>query len=157
MKINRRVLQPDGSLEMQEKILAVDVKRGWRSGTKITFPKEGNQGRNKIPADVIFTVKDKEHPLFSRNGDDLLHVVKISLKQALCGCVVPVPTLHGKSFTINASKEVVTPQTRKVFKKFGLPNYKNPAHVGDLVVSFDIKFPDSVSGSLREALLNALP
>ena len=29
--------------------LTITVKRGWKEGSKITFPKEGDQGPNKIP------------------------------------------------------------------------------------------------------------
>ena len=34
---------------IRDKILTITVKRGWRPGTKITFPQEGDQGPNSIP------------------------------------------------------------------------------------------------------------
>ena len=34
---------------IRDKILTINVKQGWRAGTKITFPKEGDQGPNNIP------------------------------------------------------------------------------------------------------------
>ena len=34
---------------IRDKILTINVKPGWRAGTKITFPKEGDQGPNNIP------------------------------------------------------------------------------------------------------------
>ncbi len=50
MKISRKVLNDDGrTTSTREKILTVNVKRGWREGTRITFPKEGDQGPNRIP------------------------------------------------------------------------------------------------------------
>lgn len=33
----------------REKILTINVKRGWKEGTKVTFPKEGDQGPNRVP------------------------------------------------------------------------------------------------------------
>lgn len=157
MKINKKILKADNSLETKEEILIVAVKRGWRSGTKITFPKEGNQGVNKIPADIIFIVREKEHPHFTRNGDDLHYVAKIALRQALCGCVLQVPTLDGKYLTLNSTKDILSPKSKKILKGHGLPNYKDPTRFGDLIVSFDIKFPESISASLRNALLHGLP
>lgn len=157
MKINKKVLKPDGTFVTEEKILYVDVKRGWRYGTKITFPREGNQGINKIPADIIFIVKEKEHQHFTRNGDDLKFIANITLKQALCGCILQVPTLDGKYLTINSTKDILTPKSKRIFKGQGLPYYKDPSRVGDLIVSFDIKFPESISSSLRETLLYDLP
>ena len=50
MKISRRVLNDDGhTTSTREKILTINVKKGWREGTRITFSKEGDQGPNKIP------------------------------------------------------------------------------------------------------------
>ncbi|XP_049746186.1 dnaJ homolog subfamily B member 13 isoform X2 [Elephas maximus indicus] len=44
IKISRRVLNPDGySSTIKDKILTIDVKPGWRQGTRITFEKEGDQ------------------------------------------------------------------------------------------------------------------
>ena len=42
---------------VEEKILTFNIKPGWKSGTKITFPKEGNQVRGRIPADVVFIIR----------------------------------------------------------------------------------------------------
>lgn len=61
-------------------ILAIDVKPGWKAGTKITFPKEGDQTPNNIPADVVFVIKDKPHSVFTREGSDIRYKAKISLK-----------------------------------------------------------------------------
>lgn len=81
MKISRKVLQPDGSTRKEDKVLTINVKPGWKAGTKITFQREGDQGRNKIPADIVFIIRDKPHPYFKREGSDIRYTAKISLKQ----------------------------------------------------------------------------
>lgn len=81
MKISRRVIQPDGTAKKEDKVLTINVKPGWKAGTKITFQKEGDQGRNKIPADIVFIIRDKPHPQFKREGSDVRYTAKISLKQ----------------------------------------------------------------------------
>ena len=98
LKITRKVLNPDGrTTRMEDKILTIDVKSGWKAGTKITFPKEGDQVPNKVPADIIFVIKDKPHPMFSRDASDIKYKATISLKQV---CV----TLNLKiSFKVNTS------------------------------------------------------
>lgn len=80
MKISRRVVQPDGSSKKEDKVLTIHIKPGWKSGTKITFQKEGDQGRNKIPADIVFIIRDKPHPQFKREGSDIRYIAKVSLK-----------------------------------------------------------------------------
>lgn len=81
MKISRKVLQPDGTPKKEDKVLTINVKPGWKSGTKITFQKEGDQGRSKIPADIVFIIRDKPHALFKREGSEIRYTAKISLKQ----------------------------------------------------------------------------
>ncbi|KAK7872702.1 hypothetical protein R5R35_002689 [Gryllus longicercus] len=157
MKISRRVLQPDGSARKEDKVLTINVKPGWKAGTKITFQKEGDQGRNKIPADIVFIIRDKPHPLFKREGSDVRYVAKISLKQALCGTVVDVPTLGGDKIPINLTNEIIKPTTVKRIQGHGLPFPKEPSRKGDLIVSFDIKFPDSMSQSVKDILYDTLP
>mmetsp|Transcript_35456 Transcript_35456/g.36124 ORF Transcript_35456/g.36124 Transcript_35456/m.36124 type:complete len:276 (+) Transcript_35456:76-903(+) len=57
----------------------IDIKRGWKDGTKITFEREGDEVPGVIPADIIFTVQTKPHDRFSRDGDDLLYMVSSNL------------------------------------------------------------------------------
>lgn len=81
MKISRKVLQADGTLKKEDKVLTINVKPGWKAGTKVTFQREGDQGRNKIPADIVFIIRDKPHALFKREGSDIRYTAKVSLKQ----------------------------------------------------------------------------
>ena len=62
-------------------MLTINVKPGWKSGTKITFQREGDQAPNKIPADIVFIIRDKPHALFKREGSDLKYTAKVSLKE----------------------------------------------------------------------------
>lgn len=81
MKISRKRLNPDGcTMHNEDKILTVDIKRGWKEGTKITFPKEGDETPTNIPADIVFVVKDKTHPHFRRDGSDIVYPAKITLR-----------------------------------------------------------------------------
>ena len=82
MKISRRVLNPDQrSTRMEDKVLVIDIKPGWKQGTRITFSREGDQSPTNIPADIVFIIKDKPHPTFQRDGSSLIYTAKISLKE----------------------------------------------------------------------------
>ncbi|KAI1883274.1 hypothetical protein AGOR_G00243520 [Albula goreensis] len=62
MKISRKRLNPDGrTMRTEDKILTIEIKRGWKEGTKITFPREGDEAPGTIPADIVFVIKDKPH------------------------------------------------------------------------------------------------
>lgn len=81
MKISKRVLQPDGSPKREDKYVSISVKPGWKAGTRVTFQKEGDQQRGKIPADIVFIIRDKPHAFFKRDGSDIRYTARLTLKQ----------------------------------------------------------------------------
>ena len=81
MKISRKVYQADGTSKKEDKVLTINVKPGWKAGTKITFQREGDQTPNKIPADIVFIIRDKPHHFLKRDGCDLRYTAKVSLRE----------------------------------------------------------------------------
>jgi len=59
------------------------------------FSKKGDVKPGVIPADICFTVKQKPHNVFTRDGDDLHMKMNITLAQALCGFEMKIPYLDG--------------------------------------------------------------
>ncbi|XP_061396206.1 dnaJ protein homolog 1-like, partial [Musca vetustissima] len=156
MKISRMSMS-SGQPRKEEKVLNISVKPGWKAGTKITFPQEGDQTPGRIPADIVFIIRDKPHPVFKREGSDLCYTAQVSLKQALCGTTVSVPTLQGDRITVSSQGEIIKPTTVKRLSGRGLPFPKEPSRRGDLLVSYDIKFPDSLQPGTKELLSEILP
>lgn len=157
MKISRMIMQQDGNSRKEEKIISINVKPGWKAGTKITFPKEGDQIPGKVPADIVFIIRDKPHSLFKREGSDIKFIVNITLKQALCGTKVKIPTLTGEVITIKTQDEVIKPNSTRRVQGKGLPFPKEPQRRGDLIIQFEIKFPDNISKNARDILTDLLP
>lgn len=154
MKITRQVLQPDGTTKREDKILEVFVHPTWKTGTRVFFRGEGHQGPNKIPADIIFVIRLKAHPFFKRSGSDIWYTVDISLKESLCGMILEVPTLTNEKIKLDLTNEIVRFNTRKTLKGFGLPgSFKR----GDLVVTFNVKYPESLPKSVKDYLLHNSP
>ncbi|XP_061527702.1 dnaJ homolog subfamily B member 5 [Phycodurus eques] len=157
MKITRRRLNPDGrSLRTEDKILNIVIKKGWKEGTKITFPKEGDQTPENIPADVAFVLKDKGHTHFKRDGSNIIYNCKISLKEALCGCTVSIPTLEKRLISLPCH-DIVKPGTVKRLRGEGLPFPKNPSQRGDLILEFSVRFPDRILPQSKEIIRLHLP
>jgi len=156
MRITRKVVSADGSVKTEDKVLSINIKPGWKSGTKITFPKEGDQMPGRVPADIAFVIKDKPHPKFKREGSDIRYVHKLSLKDALCGTSVDVPTLDGTTQKITLTSVTKPNSTRRLTGQ-GLPNPKLGNKRGDLIVEFNVVFPDSLSQDAKELIKNALP
>ncbi|XP_072018706.1 dnaJ homolog subfamily B member 13-like [Amphiura filiformis] len=158
MKISRRVMNEDGhTSSIRDKILTITVKKGWREGTRITFPKEGDQGPNNIPADIVFIVRDKMHPRFQSEENNLVFTAKVLLGKALTGCSVAVPTLDGRLLNIPIN-DIIRPGYEKVVPGEGMPISKNPTSKGNLIIRFDIEFPRQLTPEkktlIKEALLS---
>ncbi|XP_023153667.1 dnaJ homolog subfamily B member 5 [Amphiprion ocellaris] len=157
MKITRRRLNPDGrSMRTEDKILNIIIKKGWKEGTKITFPKEGDETPENIPADIAFVLRDKGHAHFKRDGSNIIYNCKISLKEALCGCTVSIPTLENRVISLPCH-DIIKPGTVKRLRGEGLPFPKNPSQRGDLIVEFSIRFPDRIPPQSREIIRQHLP
>lgn len=156
MKISRRVMNEDGhTSSIRDKILTINVRPGWKAGTKITFPQEGDQGPNNIPADIVFIVRDKSHVLYKRSENDLVYVAKIPLGKALIGCSIEVPTLDGRLLNIPIN-DIVHPNYKKTVPNEGMPTSKNPSERGDMIIEFDIQFPEKLTPEKKQLIRQAL-
>ena len=156
MKISRNVLNPDGTTSLQTKVLSIYIQRGWKAGTKITYAKEGDQRIGRNPADVVFVVQEKPHPYFTRSGNDLHHTVDLSLCHALTGGSVEIPTIEGGTVPLPLT-EIVSPETEIRIPGHGMCFSKQPAIRGDLVIKFNIKFPQHLSPENKSELSRLLP
>merc|ERR1719378_859193 len=136
----------------EDKVLKITIKPGWKSGTKVTFNQEGDKVPGKIPADVAFIIRDKSHPIFTRDGTNLKYTYKIPLREALCGSTIQIPTLDGKKVGLNCSGEVIKPTTVKRLQGYGLPFPKEPHRKGDLLVSFEVLFPDQLTDKSKPVI-----
>lgn len=106
-KVVRQKLNADGkSSSPEERIMTVDVKAGWREGTKITFTCEGDEAPDCVTGDIIFVLREKPHPRFTRNKNDLHFTANITLLEALTGVTVEIETLNGRKVPI-AVNEIV--------------------------------------------------
>jgi len=153
--ITHKRFAENGQLENELKLLTINVKPGWKKGTKITFPNEGDEGNDMIPADVVFVLKEKAHKSFVREGNNLIFTANITLAQALTDCSVPVPTLDGRTLSI-ACNEVISPGYQKLVEGEGMPHSKNFKVRGDLLIRFKIKFPEYLSDAKKVELKKLL-
>lgn len=53
-----------------------------------------------FPADIIFTIDEKPHNTFKRQGNELIYEAKISLLQSLTGGTLRLTTLDNRNLEI---------------------------------------------------------
>jgi len=142
----------------ERKILEVNVDKGMEDGQKIQFTEEGDQEPGLEPGDIIIVLDEKQHPVFKRNGMDLLMKMDISLTESLCGLKKTVATLDDRTLVIQTVPgEVIKSGDLKSVQGEGMPQYRNPFEKGRLIISFNVVFPDSLDPAMAENLAKILP
>lgn len=158
--ITRMRLNENGELAEDTKQLTITVKPGWKKGTKVTFPAEGDEAPGTTPPDVVFVVQEKADETegaYVRDGNNLIYTHKITLSDALTDCSLQIPTLDNRTISV-ACPEVVSPFYEKTVKDEGMPLSKRPGTKtkGDLVVRFHILFPKYLNGDKRTKIRELL-
>ena len=157
--VKRKRFNADKELVDDEKILTINIKPGWKQGTKITFPAEGDESQDSTTPDIVFIIQEKPDPQlgYAREGNNLIYTYQITLADALSDCSLQVPTLDNRLLSF-ACPEVVSPYYEKKIIGEGMPISKNPGAKGDLVIRFHILFPKYLNGTkklkIRELLGN---
>ena len=139
-----------------EKVLEIQVQPGWKAGTKLTFSGEGDEvGNTGQFQDIVFIIKEKKHPVFARDGSNLIFKSAIPLKDALCGFNIEIPALDGRVIRQRIDG-VVTPESSRVIAGEGMPISKQPGKKGDLIVTFDVIFPQRLSEQQKDRIRQIL-
>lgn len=138
-----------------DEILTIDIKAGWKKGTKITFPEKGNQEPGVIPADLIFVLDEKPHDLYRRDGNDLVINQELTLLESLTGKTLELTALDGRNLFIPLT-DIVKHGSEKVVPNEGMPISKEPGRKGNLRIKFDVKYPSRLTSQQKSDLRRVL-
>jgi len=90
--------------------LEVHIQKGATDAQKIVFHEKADELPGAETGDVIFVLKQRDHPEFKRKGADLYIERTISLVEALCGFELEVTHLDGRKLLIkSAAGEIMKP------------------------------------------------
>ncbi|KAK2443878.1 dnaJ protein subfamily B member [Trifolium repens] len=153
--ITRDVLTNNGGVVQEEELLTINVQPGWTKGTKIKFVGKGNERPNAYSEDIIFSISEKRHQLFRREGDDLELCVEIPLLKALTGCTISVPLLGGEHMNLTVD-DIIYPSYEKIISDQGMPISGAAGKRGNLIVKFLVEFPTHLSDNQRSDVFGIL-
>lgn len=156
LKIKRKLLDPTTRQpSLSEKIIAVNVKAGWKAGTKLNYAGEGDEYAPNKRQDVQLVIEEKAHPIFRRDGDDLHVSMNLTLEEALCGFSKTVTTLDTRELKVS-NKAVTVPNQQLKFPNGGMPNQKDSTSKGALIVTFKVTFPPTLTEEQKKLVHQAL-
>jgi molecular chaperone DnaJ len=144
-----RCLKCEGSGKVKEsRRLKIAIPKGVDSNARLRVRHEGEGGVSGR-GDLYILIEMKPHPIFTREGDNLLTRISISLSKAILGTEVEVPTLTGKV------KMKIPPGTESE-KTFRLSNKGMPKRgsttFGDELVTVHVEIPKTVTPKQRQLI-----
>lgn len=129
--------------------LRITIPAGIADGQMIKLKGHGEKGSNGAPdGDLYITFKIAPDPEFKREGDDLFTDVDIDLYTAVLGGTVNVRTIDGMvKLKVNPGTQN---DTKVRLRGKGFPVYKKEGTFGDLIVTYHVDIPTSLSEKQKE-------
>ena len=149
IKIKRKV---QGVEEVNE--VALNVHPGAYDGEEFLFRGQGDVEHGYQPQDVVIVVREKQHPVFVRDGDDLIIQKEISLRRSLCGVTIDETGIDGEPIHLDI-EDVIKPGDVRVVKGRGMPT--GDGTFGDLLIHFMVVYPEKIPKDVQRQLECLIP
>lgn len=133
----------------------VDVPPGARIDEVIVLHERGHSIDDLVFGNVNVIISAIPHPEFTQRGLDLVISREITLKEALCGCVIRFTHPSGKCICIDNTDNAAILSPGKV-KKIGGLGFRRGTETGNLVIEFSVLFPDTFTQTQIESLREIL-
>ena len=121
---------------------SVKIPPGISEGKKLRLAGKGFPGSQGGPAgDLYFKVRVLPHPIFKREGNDIVVEHSVNLTDALLGAIIQVPTLEGE-------KQVKVPAGTQCHTKLrlrGLGVHSRGGDQGDQFVKIIVNLPKTLT------------
>ncbi len=139
-------------IERRPREVKVRIPTSVNDGQRIRLKGRGAPGRNGGPAgDLFVECRVGAHPVFTREGINLLTRVPVSYTEAVLGATVAVPTLDGGEVSLRIKGGTQSGSRHRV-KGYGIDNGTKK---GDIIVTIDVVVPTDLSKE-EEAAVEAL-
>jgi DnaJ-class molecular chaperone len=149
--ISRHITTASNAIEIEDETLYVNIYQGIDHNETILIPEKGHVTNSYVKGDVKICINIDNTSIFERQGLDLILYKTITLKESLCGFSFKITHLHGKEllFNNNTNNTIVKPNFKKTIANMGFIREQTN---GNLIIIFDIVFPDTLESSQIEAL-----
>jgi molecular chaperone DnaJ len=136
-----------GVLRKQEEI-KISVPAGIDAGEMIRMPGLGEAVKGGASGDLYIKVHVKPHPVFKKEGVNLVMELPLKLTDALLGTKIEVETVDGKKLDVSVPGMSTTEQTLRVRGKGVATDHGT----GDLYIHVTATFPKKLSSKAKKAI-----
>jgi curved DNA-binding protein len=131
------VVLPSG----REQLLDIKIPAGINDGTTLRLSSLGDDTIPNIPrGDIHLTVHVHPHPIFQRQGDDLVRTIDVSCIDAMLGKTINVETIDKRMLEI-AVKPGTQPGSTLAAVGYGMPNVNDNRFKGRMLIQINITIP----------------
>jgi len=82
----------------KEEVIKISIPAGVAEGMQVKLSGKGNAARRGgMNGDLLVIIQEDKHPQLTRDGNDLIHNLYLSIPQAALGDTVEIPTVDGKA------------------------------------------------------------
>ncbi len=135
----------------KERALSVNIPPGVETGTRIRLAGEGEAGMRGGPAgDLYIFLEVADHPLFSREAENLFCRVPVSVAAAALGGDIEVPTIDGGRSRVKVPAGSQTGKQMRLRGK-GMPLLRGGGS-GDMYIELAVETPVNLTGRQKEIL-----
>ena len=140
--------QGNGTVQ-KTKTLQVKVPAGVDDGDQIRLAGEGQGSTTGNSGDLYVQIRIRQHPIFSRDGDNLYCEMPVSVAMSALGGEIEIPTLNGRA----QLKIPPESQSERVFRlrSKGVRNVRS-GEVGDLYCKIKLEIPVNLSRKQKDIL-----
>lgn len=154
IEIERWIKQSNNVKITEKEKIYVNIPPGIDENEIIILRNQGNILNDEIKGDIKCFIKIKNDTEFKRSGLNLIYTKDISLKDALCGFSFVLHYIDGKQYTINnTSGKIINPGFKKQINNMGM---KRDNQKGNLIIEFNINFPDNLTSAQIKTLQETL-
>jgi len=149
-----RTIEKDSEITKETENMYINIPSGILHNETVSLHDKGNV-INEHFGSVNITILLEPHKDYIRQGQNIIMKKTITLKEALCGFVFEFTYLNDKKLSLNNRENytVITPGYKKIIKGMGITRENS---VGNFIVEFDIKFPETLSLEDREKISEIL-
>jgi curved DNA-binding protein len=135
----------------QPEKLTVKVPAGTLPGKRLRIPEKGRlHPHGGPPGDLFVKLKEVEHPVFKRDGNDVYVDRHIRYTESALGTKVTVPTLDGKTMSLKVPPGT-TSLTKMRLQNYGLPHASGKGR-GNQYVRIIVDVPSSLTKKQKTLL-----
>lgn len=136
----------------RDQLCEIKIPKGIQDGTTLRLAGMGDDSYPNIPrGDIHLTVRVQQHPVFLRQGDDLIRVLEVDAIDAILGKSYHIDTIGGKTLEIKVNPGT-QPGQMLAAHSYGMPNMNDNRFTGRMLIQVEIKIPTTISEEQKTKL-----